>query len=266
MWPPQERDSKPTRTHHSLKLIILYAIAYPRGISKSPRSIILSRDIRRTQAVESGASNEAKGSGIAQNPSKPREKVKAALHSAAATSLPMTSPLLRHHRRRLLSTCTRALKCLSRSISWNPTGRPQQTLASSVSRSGTALHSGDFTTARLLPAAAGEGRFFVAGHSRPRTRIPAAIGHVVDSALCTTLSRDGTRVRTVEHLLSALEACGVDNCRIEIDGGDEVCFLLDPRGWWRSVRLSVGLVDGSDGTLRPDGHGARDVMVKKVEA
>lgn len=120
MWPPQERDSKPTRTHHSLKLIILYAIAYPRGISKSPRSIILSRDIRRTQAVESGASNEAKRSRISQNPSKPREKVKAALHSAAATSLPMTSPLLRHHRRRLLSTCTRALKCLSRSISWNP--------------------------------------------------------------------------------------------------------------------------------------------------
>ncbi|CAL9762288.1 unnamed protein product [Musa acuminata subsp. burmannicoides] len=159
----------------------------------------------------------------------------------------MTSPLLRHHhRRRLLSTCTRSLKCLSRSISWNPTGRPQQTLASSVSRSGTALHSGDFTTARLLPAAAGEGRFFVAGHSRPRTRIPAAIGHVVDSALCTTLSRDGTRVRTVEHLLSALEACGVDNCRIEIDGGDEVPLLDGSAKEWVEAIKQVGLCVAED--------------------
>ncbi|RRT49823.1 hypothetical protein B296_00016188 [Ensete ventricosum] len=200
-------------------------------MSQGLRSIVLYRDIRPPEAAESGGSNEAL---------ELHEQHTAVLHSAAA-SLPMTSPLLRHDRRRLLSTCTRALKSLFGSVSWNPrtslgpwkTGRPQQTLASSVSRSGTSLHSGDFTTARLLPAAAGEGRFFVAGHSRPRTRIPAAIGHAVDSALCTTLSRDGTRVRTVEHLLSALEACGVDNCRIEIDGGDEVCFLLDPHvGKW----------------------------------
>lgn len=42
--------------------------------------------------------------------------------------------------------------------------------------------------------------------------------------LCTTLSRDtdGVRVRTVEHLLSALEATGVDNCGIQMVAGDEV--------------------------------------------
>lgn len=58
------------------------------------------------------------------------------------------------------------------------------------------------------------------------TTIAAAIGNAEDSPLCTTLSRAGARVRTVEHLLSALEACGVDNCRIEISGGNEVCFFL----------------------------------------
>lgn len=34
------------------------------------------------------------------------------------------------------------------------------------------------------------------------------------------LVNDGIKVRTVEHLLSALEAMGVDNCRIEIMNSD----------------------------------------------
>lgn len=45
------------------------------------------------------------------------------------------------------------------------------------------------------------------------------------SLLCTTLRRgegNQPRVRTVEHLLSAMEALGVDNCRVEVIGGDEV--------------------------------------------
>lgn len=33
------------------------------------------------------------------------------------------------------------------------------------------------------------------------------------------------RVQSVEHLLSALEACGVDNARIEIEGGPEVPII-----------------------------------------
>lgn len=123
--------------------------------------------------------------------------------------------------------CTRALQTLARSLpwSWKPSGKPQQTLASEAVRTGVGLHSGDPVTARLIPAAAGEGRYFeLAGGGGSGPRIPAAIGHVEESALCTTLVGEGgrARVRTVEHLLSALEACGVDNCRIEIDGGDEV--------------------------------------------
>lgn len=64
------------------------------------------------------------------------------------------------------------------------------------------------------------------GNGNGRCRIPATIDHAVESALCTTLvMEEGKRVRTVEHLLSALEGLGVDNCGIEIEGGDEViCF------------------------------------------
>lgn len=53
----------------------------------------------------------------------------------------------------------------------------------------------------------------------------ASAGSVSDSRLCTTLSNGGATVRTVEHLLSALDALGVDNCRIEISGGGEVGFI-----------------------------------------
>ncbi|GJV38971.1 probable UDP-3-O-acyl-N-acetylglucosamine deacetylase 2, mitochondrial isoform X1 [Tanacetum coccineum] len=60
---------------------------------------------------------------------------------------------------------------------------------------------------------AGKGRYFYFGASF----IPASIEYAKEvSPLCTTLSRDGWSVRTVEHLLSALEGTGVDNCRIEI--------------------------------------------------
>ncbi|MCL7051392.1 hypothetical protein MKW94_030219, partial [Papaver nudicaule] len=105
----------------------------------------------------------------------------------------------------------------SSSISWKPTGKLQQTISSEISKSGKTLHSGDTSTVRLHPALAGEGRYFVFNG----TEIPASIDFTKESPLCTTLSRNGVRVRTVEHLLSALEALNVDNCRIEVTGADE---------------------------------------------
>lgn len=50
--------------------------------------------------------------------------------------------------------------------------------------------------------------------------IPASIDFVRESLLCTSLCKDGYKIRTVEHLLSALEAKGIDNCRIQIQSLD----------------------------------------------
>jgi UDP-3-O-acyl-N-acetylglucosamine deacetylase len=42
---------------------------------------------------------------------------------------------------------------------------------------------------------------------------------------CTVLAQGTTVVQGVEHLLAALECCGVDNARIEIEGGSgEACL------------------------------------------
>jgi UDP-3-O-[3-hydroxymyristoyl] N-acetylglucosamine deacetylase len=52
---------------------------------------------------------------------------------------------------------------------------------------------------------------------RAGARIPARLDAVTDTASCVTLGGDGG-VRTVEHLLSAARALGVDNLLVELDG------------------------------------------------
>lgn len=97
------------------------------------------------------------------------------------------------------------------------TGKLQQTVANCIERTGPALHSGKLSTVKIVPESARTGRYFVFRSNIVR----ASIDHAVkETPLCTTLSKDGYTIRTVEHLLSALEATGVDNCRIEIESSD----------------------------------------------
>jgi UDP-3-O-[3-hydroxymyristoyl] N-acetylglucosamine deacetylase len=55
-------------------------------------------------------------------------------------------------------------------------GRPQQTLAVAVSRSGVGLHSGPRVTATLIPTHAGEGRYFLVGGAE-EARLAAEVGN-----------------------------------------------------------------------------------------
>ncbi|KAJ4818339.1 UDP-3-O-acyl-N-acetylglucosamine deacetylase [Rhynchospora pubera] len=140
----------------------------------------------------------------------------------------------------------RALRSLSRSIFWIPTGKRQRTLAKEASVSGIGLHSGASSRVRLLPAMAGEGRYFISRDAKTKTRVQATVGNCVDSVLSTALSNGGVQVHTVEHLLSALEALGVDNCRIEIDGGNEIPLLDGSSKGWVELVQSAGLCIATD--------------------
>ncbi|XP_024028443.1 probable UDP-3-O-acyl-N-acetylglucosamine deacetylase 2, mitochondrial isoform X2 [Morus notabilis] len=104
----------------------------------------------------------------------------------------------------------------SKFISWKSTGRLQQTLVGCIELTGKTLHSGKVSTVKLWPELAGVGRYF----DFRSNVIPASIDYANESPLCTTLCKDGIRIRTIEHLLSALEGMGVDNCRIEIENSD----------------------------------------------
>jgi UDP-3-O-[3-hydroxymyristoyl] N-acetylglucosamine deacetylase len=96
----------------------------------------------------------------------------------------------------------------------------QQTLAASLSLTGTGLHSGKPVTVTLRPAPADYGlKFHRTDLAAIDNIIPVAPEFWVEASLCTVLANaNGASVSTIEHLLAALHGCGVHNLRIDIDG------------------------------------------------
>jgi UDP-3-O-[3-hydroxymyristoyl] N-acetylglucosamine deacetylase len=94
----------------------------------------------------------------------------------------------------------------------------QRTLKRAVTIEGVGLHSGAKVKLRLAPSAPNTGLSFVRVDLPQRPTIPVQSRYVTDTAMATTLGRDGATVGTVEHLLAALSGLGVDNLRMELDG------------------------------------------------
>lgn len=97
-------------------------------------------------------------------------------------------------------------------------GRGRATLARAFSISGVGLHTGVSSQLTVSPSLASTGRVFVRVDLPGAPEIPATLEHVVDTTRAVRLERGPARVETVEHLLAALAALGVDDARIEIDG------------------------------------------------
>jgi UDP-3-O-[3-hydroxymyristoyl] N-acetylglucosamine deacetylase len=92
----------------------------------------------------------------------------------------------------------------------------QHTINQAVSISGIGVHSGIDVTLTLNPADVDTGIVFV----RDGVTIPARWDYVVDTRLCTVIAHPDhpqTRVATIEHLMAALRALGVDNLSIDIN-------------------------------------------------
>ena len=93
----------------------------------------------------------------------------------------------------------------------------QVTLAADVTYSGIGLHSGKDVTMTLRPGKPGTGIVFIRTDLPGKPEIHARAELVTSTLKATTLSENGAQVFTVEHLLGALFAMGIDNCRIEMD-------------------------------------------------
>ncbi len=93
----------------------------------------------------------------------------------------------------------------------------QTTLKGAAAISGIGVHSARPVTVTLRPAEADSGVVFVALHGECK-RIPANFRHVNATELCTAVGAPGASVATIEHLMSALSALGVDNVVVEVDG------------------------------------------------
>ncbi len=117
----------------------------------------------------------------------------------------------------------------------------QHTLAKEFEQSGLGLHSGTLSRVRVLPAAAGEGRYFVRVDLPGSPRVAACVGRVHQTTLSTELLDGDASVRTVEHLLAALAGMGVDNARIEIDA-PEVPLLDGSAQLWTDAIATATVI------------------------
>jgi UDP-3-O-[3-hydroxymyristoyl] N-acetylglucosamine deacetylase len=95
----------------------------------------------------------------------------------------------------------------------------QHTLKSRIACVGVGLHSGTKVNLALLPAPENHGIVF--RRTDLGIDIPARYDTVSDTRLCTQIAHPdhpNASVRTVEHLMAALRAAGIDNAVITVDG------------------------------------------------
>lgn len=102
-----------------------------------------------------------------------------------------------------------------------PIGR-QQTLAGSTVFAGIGVHSGRHVRVVLKSAPVGHGIVFVRSDVTDRdNRVPATAERVSNTQLNTEIRNgSGVAVSTIEHLMAAFAALGVDNAVVELDGAE----------------------------------------------
>jgi len=147
----------------------------------------------------------------------------------------------------------------------------QHTVKTGFSVSGVGVHSGATATLTVKAAPENTGIIFIRTDILDRQNdIPARWDNVTETKLCTVLSnRAGVSVSTVEHVLSAFAALGLDNAVVEIDGpevpimdgsADAFVAALDAAGLKRQkaarrairIRKPVTCLDGDkEVTLSP---------------
>ena len=113
----------------------------------------------------------------------------------------------------------------------------QTTIKKSVELVGIGLHKGSPVKLILEPLPANSGIVFY--RSDVAVSIPLIPENVVDTKMATVIGKDGHVISTIEHMLSAVYAYGIDNLRVIVDA-DEVpvmdgssasfCMLLDEAG------------------------------------
>ena len=113
----------------------------------------------------------------------------------------------------------------------------QSTIKKSVELVGIGLHKGSPVKLKLEPLEANSGIVFY--RSDVDVSIPLTPENVVDTKMATVIGKDGNVISTIEHLLSAVYAYGIDNLKVIVDA-DEVpvmdgssasfCMLLDEAG------------------------------------
>ena len=93
----------------------------------------------------------------------------------------------------------------------------QKTIKNSATISGVGIHTGVHTNLTLVPAKANTGIRFIRTDLEGKPTIPANVDYVFSTNRSTNLKIKNSEVYTVEHVLAAIVAEGIDNIIIEVD-------------------------------------------------
>lgn len=96
----------------------------------------------------------------------------------------------------------------------------QRTLKNVIRATGVGLHTGEKVYLTLRPAAPNTGIVFRRIDLDPAVEVTACSDNVSDTRLSTTLEREGVKITTVEHLMSAFAGLGVDNAYVDLTAAE----------------------------------------------
>src|SRR5690242_11052032 len=116
----------------------------------------------------------------------------------------------------------------------------QRTLKSLVRATGVGLHSGVKVTLVLRPAAPDTGIVFRRVDLDPPVDLHADPYEVGDTRMASCLEKDGAKVGTVEHLMSALAGLGIDNAYVDVDA-PEIPIMDGSAGTFVFLLQSAGI-------------------------
>ena len=116
----------------------------------------------------------------------------------------------------------------------------QRTLKNAIRATGVGLHIGEKVYMTLRPAAPDTGIVFRRTDLTSPIEIPSRCEYVGDTRLSSTLVRDGARVGTVEHLLSAMAGLGIDNAYVDLSA-PEVPIMDGSAGPFVFLLQSAGI-------------------------
>jgi len=120
----------------------------------------------------------------------------------------------------------------------------QRTLKTAIRATGVGLHTGEKVYMTLRPAAENSGIVFRRIDLDEPVDIPADATLVGETMLGTTLIRDGVKVATVEHLMSALAGLGIDNLHVDLSA-PEVPIMDGSAGPFVFLLQSAGIQEQS---------------------
>ena len=118
----------------------------------------------------------------------------------------------------------------------------QLTLSQSFTLSGKGLHTGAMVEATVMPAPEGHGYKFQRTDLEGEPVIDALAENVLSTQRGTVLGRGDVTVSTVEHLLAALYACGVDNALIRVNAPEAPILDGSSRLWLEAIE-AAGLTE-----------------------